>query len=117
MHLFWKYLRPYKGLVWASMGLAALAQALSFLDPVLFGRILDQYVIHPHTQNEEALVRGALQLLGLVIGVAIAARAARSLQEYVLRLLVQRFGQTVFDEGLKQTLRLSFEEYEMQRSG
>ncbi|RYZ22969.1 MAG: ABC transporter ATP-binding protein [Chitinophagaceae bacterium] len=117
MKLFWKYLRPYKRLVLLSMALAAVAQALTFLDPVIFGRILDQYALHPGTRGEDELVRGALRLLAIAIGVAVAARAARSLQEYVLRLLVQRFGQSVFDDGLKQTLRLSFEEYEEQRSG
>jgi ATP-binding cassette subfamily B protein len=117
MALFWKYLKPYSRLVLFSMLLAALAQGLSFLDPVIFGRILDKYALHPTAGRETDQVRGVLWLLGLAIAVAIAARAARSFQEYVLRLLVQRFGQSVFDDGLKQTLRLSFEEYEMQRSG
>ncbi|RYY64786.1 MAG: ABC transporter ATP-binding protein, partial [Chitinophagaceae bacterium] len=117
MKLFWKYLRPYKRLVLLSMLLAGVAQALTFLDPVVFGWILDRYALHPGGRNEEELVRGVLGLLALAIGVALAARLARSFQEYVLRLLVQRFGQSVFDDGLKQTLRLSFEEYEEQRSG
>ncbi|TCZ67892.1 ABC transporter ATP-binding protein [Flaviaesturariibacter aridisoli] len=117
MKLFWKYLRPYKRLVLLSMLLAGVAQALTFLDPVVFGWILDRYALHPGGRNEEELVRGVLGLLALAVGVALAARLARSFQEYVLRLLVQRFGQSVFDDGLKQTLRLSFEEYEEQRSG
>ncbi|RYY38221.1 MAG: ABC transporter ATP-binding protein [Chitinophagaceae bacterium] len=117
MRLFWKYLRPYKGLVLLSLLLAGVAQALTFLDPVVFGWILDRYALHPGTRGEEELVRGVMGLLGLAVGIALAARVARSFQEYVLRLLVQRFGQSVFDEGLKQTLRLSFEEYEDQRSG
>src|SRR5690606_12535563 len=33
------------------------------------------------------------------------------------RLAVQRFGMQIFNDGLKQTLRLSFQEYEEQRSG
>ncbi|RYY82165.1 MAG: ABC transporter ATP-binding protein, partial [Chitinophagaceae bacterium] len=117
MRLFWKYLRPYKSLVLLSLLLAGVAQGLTFLDPVVFGWILDRYALHPGARTEEELVQGVLGLLGLAVGIALAARVARSFQEYVLRLLVQRFGRSVFDEGLKQTLRLSFEEYEEQRSG
>ena len=41
MQILWKYLKPYKWLAIFSMALAAIAQALNFLDPVIFGKILD----------------------------------------------------------------------------
>src|SRR5690606_23548241 len=60
---------------------------------------------------------GVLYWLGLAVGIAILARLARAFQEYMMRLAVQKFGMQIFNDGLKQTLRLSFQEFEEQRSG
>jgi ATP-binding cassette subfamily B protein len=117
MKIFWKYLRPFKWLAILSMALAAIAQALNFLDPVIFGMILDKYALNTGSRTEKELITGVLQLLGLAILVSIAAKLAKTFQEYVLRLVVQKFGKSVFDDGLKQTLRLSYQEFEDQRSG
>ena len=100
-----------------SMVLAAIAQGLNFLDPIIFGKIIDNYAINPGNKTEKEMVNGILLLLFLAIGIAIAARLAKSFQEYVLKMVVQKFGKSVFDDGLKQTLRLSFQEFEDQRSG
>ena len=117
MRIFWSYLKPFKWAAILSMVLAAIAQGLTFLDPIIFGRIIDNYAINPGTKTEDELVSGIIWLMLLAIAIAIAARLARSFQEYVLRNLVQKFGKNVFDDGLKQTLRLSYEEFEEQRSG
>ena len=57
--------------------------------------------------------------LGVAIAIAIAilSRATKSIQEYFTRLAVQKFGMQIFNDGLKQTLRLSFQEFEEQCSG
>ena len=117
MHILWKYLKPYKWLAIFSMFLAAIAQGLNFLDPVIFGMIIDNYALNPGNKSEPELVNGIVKLLGLAIGISIAAKLAKTFQEYVLRLVVQKFGKSVFDDGLKQTLRLSYQECEDQRSG
>jgi ATP-binding cassette subfamily B protein len=117
MKLFWKYLKPYKWLALFSMLLAVIAQALTFLDPVIFGKIIDNYALNPENKPENELVKGILWLLLLAVSVAMAARLAKTFQEYVLKLVVQKFGKNVFDDGLKQTLRLSYQEFEEQRSG
>jgi len=95
MKIFWKYLRPYKWLAILSMALAAIAQALNFLDPVIFGIILDKYALNTGSRTEKELITGVLQLLGLAILVSIAAKLAKTFQEYVLRLVVQKFGKSV----------------------
>jgi len=117
MLILWKYLRPYKWLALFSMLLAAVAQALNFLDPVIFGKIIDNYALNPGNKPERELINGILKLLGLAIAISIGAKLAKTFQEYVLRLVVQKFGKAVFDDGLKQTLRLSYQEFEDQRSG
>src|SRR5690606_29961086 len=38
-------------------------------------------------------------------------------KDYVLRMIVQKFGMAIFNQGLRQTLRLPFQEFEDQSSG
>lgn len=67
--------------------------------------------------SETELVRGVTFWLLVAVAIALLARLAKTFQEYVMRLVVQKFGMQIFNDGLKQTLRLSFEEFEGKRSG
>lgn len=117
MHILWNYIRPLRWLVALSLLLAGLAQVLTLVDPLIFGRIIDQYALNPDGKPDAALVRGALWWLLVAAAVALAARLAKTFQDYVLTLVVQKFGMQVFDDGLRQTLRLSFQEFEDRSSG
>ena len=117
MKIFWQYIRPHKWLVALALFLAGIAQMLTFLDPVIFGKIIDEYALNTSGKTEKELIRGISFWLGIAIAIALGARLARTLQEYVVRMVVQKFGMNMFDDGLKQTLRLSFQEFEDQRSG
>ncbi len=117
MNNLWKYLKPQKWLIVVSLVLAGISQLLSLIDPLIFGKIIDDYATNPDNLSEEELVRGVLYWLGIAVAVAILARAAKSFQEYFTRMAVQKFGMQIFDDGLRQTLRLSFQEFEEQRSG
>ncbi len=117
MKILWSYLKAYKGLIAISLLLAGVAQVLNLIDPLIFGKIIDDYANNPDGKTEDELVRGVLWLLLVAIVVAMLARVARGFQEYVTRMIVQKFGTKIFDDGLKQTLRLSFQEFEDQRSG
>ena len=81
------------------------------IDPIIFGKIIDQYGNPAAGMAQGQLVRGILSWLGLAVGVAFFARLCRALQDYFTGLSVQRLGLQVFDDGLKQTLRLSFTEF------
>ena len=117
MTVLWKYLHPQRGLILIALGLAAISQLLQLVDPLIFGKIIDDYATNPGSRTNDELVRGVIKWLGIAIGVAMLARLAKSFQEYFTRLAVQKFGMQIFNEGLKQTLRLSFQEFEEQRSG
>lgn len=117
MKILWQYLKPFKWLVILTMGLAGVTQLLSLVDPVIFGKIIDEYALNPDNKPEKELVNGVLVWLAIAVGVAMAARLTKTFQDYVLRLVVQKFGMQVFNDGLKQTLRLSYQEFEEQRSG
>ncbi|MBI4915037.1 MAG: ABC transporter ATP-binding protein [Acidobacteria bacterium] len=111
------YLRPHLGLVALTLLLAGLAQVLTLVDPLIFARIVDRYVLDPGGLAQAELVRGALGWLLVAAAVALAARLASALQEYVMRLLVQTVGMEMFNDGLRRTLRLSFQEMEDRSSG
>ena len=117
MLTIWKYLKPQQWLIILALALAGIAQLLGLIDPLIFGKIIDEYAIAPGNRTGTELVKGVLGWLGAAIAIALLSRVARSFQEYVARLAVQKFGMQIFNDGLRQTLRLSFQEFEEQRSG
>src|SRR3954452_11577485 len=117
MKLLWKYLKPHRTVIFISLLLAAIAQLLSLLDPVIFGKIIDRYATNKNNLPEDQLVQGVLSWLTLALGIAILSKLCKSSQEYITRKAVARFGMHIFNDGLKQTLRLSFQEFEESQSG
>ena len=99
------------------MGLAAIAQILELIDPIIFGKIIDNFAVNTDGRNQQELVNGVLRLLALAVGIALLARLAHAFTDYFTRLVVQKFGLSIFDEGLKQTLRLPYSEFEDTSSG
>ena len=117
MKVLWRYLKPQRGLVALALLLAGASQVLALVDPIIFGWIIDDYAIGRAGKSDDELIRGALGLLALAVLVAVLSRLAKAFQEYVTRLVVQRFGTQIFNDGLRQTLRLRYQEFEDQPSG
>jgi ATP-binding cassette, subfamily B, bacterial len=117
MYILWKYLQPQRTLIFFSLLLAAAAQLLSLIDPIIFGKIIDDYATSKNSRPQDELIKGVLFWLGIAIGIALLARLAKAFQDYTTRLAVARFGMQIFNDGLRQTLRLSFQEFEESRSG
>jgi ATP-binding cassette subfamily B protein len=117
MRILWTYLRPYRWLILLSLVLAGAAQLLSLVDPIIFGKIIDGYAFSKVQRTERELVSGVLRLLGLAVAVALLSRFARTMQDYVVNFVVQKFGMQIFNDGIRQTLRLSYAEFMTQRSG
>ncbi|HUR66372.1 MAG TPA: ABC transporter ATP-binding protein [Chitinophagaceae bacterium] len=117
MKILWTYLNPYKWWILLALSLAGSAQVLSLYDPIIFGRIIDEYALKPGNKTETELVKGVSFLLIIAVIIALAARLLISFKDYVMRLVVQKFGMQVFNDGLRQTLRLPYQEFEDQSSG
>lgn len=100
-----------------SLVLAAAAQLLSLIDPVIFGYIIDRFASSKHAYAAGQLVSGIVYWLLIALGVALLSKLCKSLQDFFTRKTVALFGMQVFNDGLKQTLRLSFQEFEESRSG
>lgn len=128
MKLLIQYLSRYKLLIFFGLILAAINQIFSLLDPMIAGKLLDRFVTHPYTVYatgvkpvimrtiSEYLV-GSLGLIGLLIGVAMVSRIAKAFQDYVVNVVIQKFGAQIYTDGLKHALRLPYQDFEDQRSG
>jgi ATP-binding cassette subfamily B protein len=117
MRILWNYLKPQRYLILISLILATIGQLLTLIDPVIFGKIIDDYAMAPASRPQKELINGVLFWLAIAIAVAMAARIAKAFQDYFSKMAVAAFGMHIFNEGLKQTLRLNFQEFEESRSG
>src|SRR5690606_26275058 len=115
--LLWKYLKQHKGLIFFSLLLATIAQLLNLIDPIIFGKIIDDYAANVDHKTESERVDGVLFWLGIAVAIALLSRVASVFQEFLTNKVVYRFGMQIFNDGIRQTLRLSFQEFEESRSG
>ncbi|HEV7704088.1 MAG TPA: hypothetical protein VGO46_07325, partial [Gemmatimonadaceae bacterium] len=70
MKILARYLAPYRWLIALSLALAGVAQLLSLVDPIIFGKIIDGYAFPKTPRPQAELVSGVLRLLGIAVGVA-----------------------------------------------
>jgi ATP-binding cassette, subfamily B, bacterial len=132
MRTLLKYLQPYRWLVLLALLLAAINQSFSMLDPYFFGKLMDNYGVHPYqygyydarkifhakgTRTTAEFTWGVIYYLGFLIGVAMVSRIAKAFQDYCGNVIVQKFGATIFTNGLKHSMALPFSDFEDQRSG
>jgi len=117
MSVLWKYIKPQKWLIVVALAFAGISELLNLIDPLIFGKIIDDYALNPGNSTEEMLVKGVLFWLGVAVTIAILAQVTTAFQDYFTRLAVKKFGMQIFNDGLQQTLRLTYDEYEDQKSG
>jgi ATP-binding cassette subfamily B protein len=129
MKILFSYIKPYKWLVVLALFLAAMNQVFSLFAPAITGNILDLFVNHPHVFPDktprtehafffgEGKYHGLFYFLLLLIGTAMVSRIAKAFQDYFGNVLIQKFGATIFTDGLKHSMRLPYQDFEDQRSG
>ena len=128
MKILIAYLRPYRWQLVLAMVLASVNQIFSLLDPYIFGKIID-YVnaSGDYSKTTRKLVKALItdhefvtqiaMLMLASIGVAMVSRIAKSFQDYVVNVVVQKFGAKVFTDGLQHSMRLPYQDFADQRSG
>ncbi|HEY1055155.1 MAG TPA: ABC transporter ATP-binding protein, partial [Emticicia sp.] len=117
MKLLLHYLSRYRWQVVLALTLAAINQTFSLLDPYIFGKLIDKYANRAKDFTEPEFLKGVSLMLGAVIGVAMVSRIAKTLQDYMVNMIIQKLGANVFTDGLKHTLNLPYQQFEDQRSG
>ncbi|PLK42755.1 ABC transporter ATP-binding protein [Emticicia sp. TH156] len=117
MKLLLHYLSRYRWQVVLALFLAAVNQTFSLLDPYIFGKLIDKYANRAKDFAEPDFMKGVLLMLLAIIGVAMVSRIAKTLQDYVVNMIIQKLGASVFTDGLRHTLKLPYQQFEDQRSG
>lgn len=119
MKILLSYLKPYRWLLALTLLMAAMNQIFSLLDPLIFGKMFDRYVVNAagleYTRSE--YLWGISGYLAMIIGVAMVSRIAKAFQDYFGSVVTQKFGARIFTDGLRHSMKLPFWEFEDQRSG
>src|SRR5688500_10175276 len=117
MRLLYSYLRQYKSLIALALGLAAINQVFSLLDPLIFRYVIDEYATKYQQYTTGDFFRGVSMLLGAAVGVAFVSRVAKNFQDYFINLITQRVGARMYADGIRHSLELPYSVFEDQRSG
>lgn len=137
MKLLLKYLQPYRWLVALTLFLAAINIGFSLVDPILFGKLVNLANEHQSVKapgkfdwatffwsyewisrkGARYLQIGVFYILLLSISVAMISRIAKAFQDYFLNVVIQKFGASVFTDGLQHAMKLPYQQFEDQRSG
>jgi len=122
MKLLLQYLSRYKGLILLALFLASINQVFSLLNPYILGNVL----IDPFANkaqhfrengSDDEFFKGITIGLLMIIGAAMVSRIAKAFQDYVVNVVIQKFGADLYTDGLRHALRLPYQDFEDQRSG
>ncbi|HSY76101.1 MAG TPA: ABC transporter ATP-binding protein [Bacteroidia bacterium] len=119
MKLLYSYLKNYKWLLLLALGLAAINQVFSLFDPMIFQRMVDNYLskIDKVSFTDSVYFKGVLTLIGFSLGVAMVSRIAKNFQDYFTNVVTQKVGVQIYTDGLRHSLELPYSVFEDQRSG
>lgn len=122
MKLLLQYLSKYKLLIFIALILAAVNQIFSLLNPYILGNFLIDPFANKAAEfrnlgtNDEFFKGVAIGLL-MIIGAAMVSRIAKAFQDYVVNVIIQKFGAQLYTDGLQHAMRLPYQDFEDQRSG
>ena len=117
MRLLYSYLKNYWSLLLLALGLAAVNQVFSLLDPLIFRHIIDGYATRFNDYTTGQFFRGVGLLLSAAVGVAFVSRVAKNFQDYFVNVITQRLGARLYADGIEHSLALPYSVFEDQRSG
>lgn len=117
MKLLFNYLKGYWKLVALALGLAAVNQVFSLLDPYIFKHVIDDYVTKFDKHSKSEFFKGVGLLLTAAVGVAFISRVAKNFQDYYVNVITQRLGAQIYADGIRHSLELPYSVFEDQRSG
>ena len=123
MKILIQYIKPLKGLVLLAFLLAAINQTFSLFDPMIFGKLIDEFAKNPfldpsgNERTQAMFLKGVGNMLLLLVGTAMVSRIAKAFQDYIVNVIIQKFGAALFTDGLKHSMQLPYQAFEDQRSG
>ena len=117
MKILLSYLKKYKWTVLLALLMTAINQTFSLVDPLITGKIVDDYIVKRDHFTHHEYFAGILTLLALAIGAAFVSRIANNFQDYFTITVAQRTGAEMYSDGMKHSLAMPYNEFQDQRSG
>jgi len=123
MKILFQYIKPFRSLVLLAFILAGINQTFSLFDPMIFGKLIDEFAKNPivdaigHKRSQSDFLGGVSNMLLLLVGTAMISRIAKAFQDYTVNVIIQKFGAALFTDGLKHSMQLPYQAFEDQRSG
>ncbi len=123
MKILFQYIKPFRGLVFLAFILAGINQTFSLFDPMIFGKLIDEFAKNPFAntaglhRSQSEFLWGVSNMLLLLVGTAMVSRIAKAFQDYTVNVIIQKFGAALFTDGLKHSMQLPYQAFEDQRSG
>ncbi len=119
MKILLSYLSKHRWTVVLALVLAGVNIGFSLVDPLITGKILDNYILPRDSKIFTYAYRlhGALIMVGLAVGAAMVSRIAKNFQDYFTNIIVLKTGAQMYNDGLRHSLELPYQVFEYQRSG
>ncbi len=117
MKLLYSYLKQYKWLVFLALILATINQVFSLINPLIFQRIVDNYLTPRHNFTSSEFYGHIFTWIGISLGVAMVSRIAKNFQDYFTNVVTQKAGAQIYTDGIRHSLELPYSVFEDQRSG
>lgn len=111
------FLRREKGLLALTLLCASLNQVLLLAEPQILRLIIDGYALEAHQLTPAAFVAGTGGLIVLSVGLAFAARLARTYQTYCSGVVARRVASRSFSAMVEQSMFLPYSCFEEVASG
>jgi ATP-binding cassette subfamily B protein len=90
---------------------------------MIFGKLIDEFAKNPfldpagNERTQAMFLKGVGNMLLLLVGTAMVSRIAKAFQDYIVNVIIQKFGAALFTDGLKHSMQLPYQAFEDQRSG
>jgi ATP-binding cassette subfamily B protein len=117
MQLLISYLRKHKWTVLLALLMTAVNQGFSLVEPLITGKIVDNYVVKLNDYSRSEYISGILRLLGFAVAASFISRIANNFQDYFTITVAQQTGAEMYADGMRHSLAMPFHEFEDQRSG
>lgn len=117
MKLILQYLKNYKKTLALILGLAAINQIFSLIDPQIFRLLVDNYASKIGSVAAPDFIKGVLLLLAASVGVALISRIAKNFQDYFVNYVTQNMGAALYARGVTHAFSLPYFVFEDQKSG
>jgi ATP-binding cassette, subfamily B, bacterial len=100
-----------------ALGCACVNQIFMMVDPLIFSRVLDDYVIQSHKRTTQDFLLGVGGWLCVMLAVALVAWAVKGVQTAMAFRLARQVSNHMYADSIGHSLKLPYAEFERRRSG